>query len=66
MAVSFEIEAENMNAAKTRFTKVSVEELKKILPDQVVDGNNNHGSNRKNKKKNKEDVGKTTRRNSKA
>jgi hypothetical protein len=55
-----------MSAAKTRFTKISLEELKKILPDQVGDGSNNHGGNRKDKKKSKEDVGKTTKRNSKA
>jgi hypothetical protein len=47
-----------MSAAKTRFTKVSLEELKKILPDQVGDGSNNHGGNRKNKQKSKEGVGK--------
>jgi hypothetical protein len=55
-----------MSAAKTRFTKVSLEELKKILPDQVGDGSNNHGGNRKDKQKSKEGVGKTRKPKSKA
>ena len=31
-----------MSAAKTRFPKVSLEELVKILPKEVMDGNENH------------------------
>lgn len=58
-------------AAKTRFQKVSLEELKKILPEQVMDGNENHKNenhtgNRKDKKKNKEPLGKASKLKSKA
>jgi len=43
-----------MSAAKSRFEKVSLEDLKKILPEQVVNGNENHRSGQKDKKKNKQ------------
>jgi hypothetical protein len=55
-----------MNAAKTRFQKVSLKELKKILPDQVLDGNKNHRGHQKDKRKGKEQAGKTSSRKSKA
>ena len=55
-----------MNAAKTRFPKVSLKELKKILPDQVLDGNKNHRGYQKDKRKGKEQSGKTRRTKSKA
>ena len=45
---------EKMSAAKSRFEKVSLEDLKKILPEQVVNGNENHRSGQKDKKKNKQ------------
>ena len=43
-----------MSAAKSRFEKVSLEDLKKILPEQVVNGNENHRGGQKDKKKNKQ------------
>ena len=45
-----------MSEAKTRFPKVSLTELKKILPEQVADGNENHRGNRKDTKKSKQQV----------
>jgi hypothetical protein len=46
-----------MKAIKTKFEQVSLEQLKKILPDQVLDGNDNHNKkNQKNKKKDKRRV----------
>ena len=55
-----------MTDAKIRFQKVSLEDLKKILPEQVVDGNHNHRGNQKDKKKNKQRVGKTSKPKAKA
>ena len=55
-----------MNAAKTRFQKVSLKELKKILPEQVADENANHKGALKDKKKHKQLIRKTSRRKSKA
>ena len=50
-----------MNAAKTRFPKVSLEELAKVLPKEVLDGNENHRGNQKDKKRNKQQVAKTNK-----
>jgi len=55
-----------VSAAKIRFATVKLEELKKILPEQVMDGNDNHRGNQKDKKKNKQRVGKTSNPKSKA
>jgi len=64
--------------AKTRFPQVNLEDLKKILPEQVlvngnenrrgnqVDGSDNHRGNQKDKKKNKQRVGKTSNPKSRA
>lgn len=52
--------------AKTRFPQVNLEDLKKILPEQViVNGNENHRGNQKNKQKNKQQVSKTSKRKAK-
>jgi hypothetical protein len=65
MTVSFYIEAKiQMRKTKIRVEKVSLEELKKILPETVLNGNNN--DNQKNKKKNKQRVAKTSKPKSKA
>ena len=58
-----------MTNPKTRFQKVSLEDLKKLLPEQVVDGNHNHnhrGNEKDKKKKNKQPVAKTSKLKSKA
>jgi hypothetical protein len=50
-----------MKAIKTKFEQVSLEQLKKILPDQVLDGNDNHNKkNQKNKKKDTRRVAQTS------
>jgi hypothetical protein len=46
---------------KTRFPTVRLEDLKKILPEQVVDGNQNHRGNEKDKTKNKPQLAKTSK-----
>jgi len=43
-----------MKAIKTKFEQVSLERLKKIIPDLVLDGNDNH--NKKNQKDKKKDT----------
>jgi len=45
-----------MTDPKTRFQTLSLEDLKKILPEQVMAGNHNHRGNHKDKKKNSQDV----------
>jgi hypothetical protein len=56
-----------MTDPRTRFQKVSLEDLKKLLPEQVVDGNHNHRGNEKDKKKkNKQQVAKTSKLKSRA
>ena len=55
-----------MTDSKTRFEQVKLEELKKILPEQVMDGNDNHRGNQKDKKKNKQRAGETNNSKSKA
>jgi hypothetical protein len=57
-----------MSAAKTRFPKVSLEELAKILPEQVLvsNGNENQRSNQKDKKRNKQQVAKASKQKLKA
>ena len=57
-----------MSAAKTRFEQVKLEDLKKILPEQVVlsNGNENHRGNQKDKKKDKRRVAETSKPKSKA
>jgi hypothetical protein len=55
-----------MTDPKTRFQKVSLEDLKKILPEQVADGNHNHRGNQKDKKKNKPQAAKTSKPKSRA
>jgi hypothetical protein len=55
-----------MSAAKTRFPKVSLEELAKILPKEVMDGNENHRGNQKRKKKNRQQAANTNKPKSKA
>jgi len=55
-----------MTDPKTRFQKVSLEDLKKILPEQVADGNHNHRGNVKDKEKNKQRPAKTSKLKSKA
>jgi hypothetical protein len=47
-----------MKAIKTKFQQVSLEQLKKIIPDQVLDGNDNH--NKKNQKDKKKDTRRIT------
>jgi hypothetical protein len=65
MTVSFYIEAQiQMRKTKIRVEKVSLEELKKILPETVLNGNNN--DNQKNKKENRQRVAKTSKPKSKA
>jgi hypothetical protein len=54
-----------MTEPKTRFPQVKLEDLKKILPEQVVDGNDNRG-NQKDKKKNKQRAGETNKSKSRA
>ncbi len=54
-----------MTDPKTRFQKVSLEDLKKIFPE-VVDGNHNHTGNQKDKKKNKRKEGTTSKPKAKA
>jgi hypothetical protein len=39
-----------MSAGKTRFRAVKLDELKKILPDEALSGNNNHNHDQKKKK----------------
>ena len=51
-----------MNATKNRFEKVPLRELKKIFPELVADGNENH----KGKKKDKLAVAKASKAKSKA
>jgi hypothetical protein len=53
-----------MRKTKIRVEKVSLEELKKILPEAILNGNNN--DNQKNKKENKQRVAKTSKPKSKA
>ena len=53
-----------MSATKTRFERVSLEDLKKILPDQVPDGH--HAGNDKGKKKDKRREAATSKPKSKA
>jgi len=55
-----------MSEAKTRFPKVSLADLRKILPEQVVDGSENQRGNLKDKKKNKPQVAKTSKPRAKA
>jgi hypothetical protein len=51
-----------MKSEKTQFDVVKLEELKKILPDQVPDGNDGHKNNqKKNNKKDKQRVAETTK-----
>ena len=45
-----------MTDPKTRFQTLSLEDLKKILPEQVMAGNHNHRGNHKDKKKNRQGV----------
>lgn len=52
-----------MTDPKTRFPRVKLEELKKILPDQVADGNHNQRGNQKDKKKNGQQLAKTNKPN---
>lgn len=53
--------------AKTRFQQVKLEDLKKILPEQaIVNGNENHRGNQKDKQKNKQQVSKTSKQKAKA
>jgi hypothetical protein len=53
--------------AKTRFQQVKLEDLKKILPEQViVNGNDNHRGNQRNKQKNKQQLSKTSKQKAKA
>ena len=54
-----------MTDPKTRFERVKLEELKKILPEQAVDGNENHRGRQKDKKKNKQRVAETSKPKSK-
>jgi hypothetical protein len=57
-----------MSAAKTRFEQVKLEELKKILPEQVLlsNGNENSRGNQKDKKKDKRRVAQPSKPKSKA
>ena len=55
-----------MSAAKSRFEQVKLEDLKKILPEQVLNGNDNHKDNHKEKKRGKRQVAETNRPKSKA
>ena len=55
-----------MRKTKIRVEKVSLEELKKILPETVLNGNDNPKGNQKNKKENKQRVAKTSKPKSKA
>jgi len=56
-----------MSTTKTRFEKVSLEHLKKILPDQVLDGNDKQSKkNQKNKNKDARRVAQTRTAKSKA
>ena len=43
-----------MSAAKSRFETVRIEELKKILPGQVLDVNENHNHDQQDKRKDKQ------------
>jgi hypothetical protein len=45
-----------MSAGKTRFRAIKLDELKKILPDEALNGNNNHNHDQS-KKKTKERAG---------
>ena len=45
-----------MTDPKTRFQTLNLEDLKKILPEQVMAGNHNERGNHKDKKKNSQDV----------
>jgi hypothetical protein len=60
LLLTFEQRQKKMTDPKTRFEKVKLEELKKILPEQVVDGNENHRGRQKDKKKNKQRVAETS------
>ena len=42
-----------MNPPTKLFRKVKLEELKRLLPEQVLAGNENHNHNQKEKKKSK-------------
>ena len=56
-----------MSAKKIRFERVSLEKLKKILPNQVLDGTENHNHNQQgNKKKDKRSVAETRKPKAKA
>ena len=55
-----------MSSAKIRFQKVSLKDLQKILPQLVVDGNENHRRHQNAKKKNKQQVATTTKLKSRA
>ena len=39
-----------MSADNTRFRKIKIDELKKILPEEALSGNNNHKQAQKKKK----------------
>jgi hypothetical protein len=65
MTVSFYIEAKiQMRKTKIRVEKVSLEELKKILPEAVLNGN--AMVTKKTKRKNKQRVAKASKPKSKA
>ena len=55
-----------MSAAKSRFEQVKLEDLKKILPEQVSNGNDNHKDNHKEKKSGKRQMAEMSRPKSKA
>ena len=55
-----------MSVAKSRFEQVKLEDLKKILPEQVSNRNNNHKDNHKENKRGKRQVAETNRPKSKA
>jgi ArsR family metal-binding transcriptional regulator len=67
MTVSFYIEAKiQMRTTKIRVEKVSLEELKKILPEAVSNGNDNSKNSEQKKKENKQRVAKASKPKSKA
>jgi ArsR family metal-binding transcriptional regulator len=67
MTVSFYIEAKiQMRTTKIRVEKVSLEELKKILPKAVSNGNDNPKNSEQKKKENKQRVAKASKPKSKA
>jgi hypothetical protein len=70
--LAFLVRPKIMSAAKTRFEQVKLEELKKILPEQVLlsngneNRNENNRGNQKDKKKDKRRVAEPSKPKSKA